>query len=271
MAAAAWIVTIFVAPYYDPLKFLGQQSTTSAGLAALFLGAIISIRIYDFVNRKAERRQLRHEYALSRVKDIYVPLWDETVALIELVERYDSADLRYGGEERDQLSKRGFAAVMKGPLRLFVDSRLQELLSTFHADVQIYNKVQNATRTDLYDQAGVEALDLTKRSEDDSATNAIATVLRQNDRLIWGATDFGEEAVRFARDRFREAYARIPELDPAGADAAFDRLVQRLRSRKTADTLRRVSRDCAASGQRAIQRLEEIVRDPTSVVLEFGD
>src|SRR2546429_8632722 len=90
---AAWAATALLAPWYEPLKFLSPQSSTLGGLAILFFGAILSLRIYDSVNRKAEKRQLRHEYALSRVKDIYVPLWDETAALLELAQSYDRAEL----------------------------------------------------------------------------------------------------------------------------------------------------------------------------------
>src|SRR6267143_4401806 len=106
---AAWATTAFVAPWYEPLKFLAPQSSTLGGLAILFFGAILSLRIYDSVNRKAEKRQLRQEYALSRVKDIYAPLWDETVALIERAEKYDIADLSmYGRPEEEELAKHGF-------------------------------------------------------------------------------------------------------------------------------------------------------------------
>ena len=268
LATTAWVVATFVAPNYDPLKFLGAQSSAAAGLAALLLGAIISIRIYDYVNRKAERRQLRHDYALSRVRDIYAPLWEETAALMELAERYENADLRYGGEERQQLAKRGFAQVMKGPLRLFVDSELQAFLTSFRATLPVYNKAWNVARNDLYDQAGRAAQELTGRKPSEGVTSEIGNLFMTNDRLLWGATDFGEDARKDMRNRFREAYLRVPELKP-DADAAFDRLVARLKSLETAEAMRRESRNCVAAGKLVIQRLEEIVRDPTSVVLEF--
>ena len=268
-AFAAWIIATFLAPNYDPLKFLGPQSSSAAGLAVLFLGAIISIRIYDYVNRRAEKRQLRHDYALSRVKDIYAPLWEETASLMELAGRYESAELSYGGQEKAELAKRGFAGVMKGPLRLFVDSELQALLSSFRATLPVYNKAWSTARNDLYDQARVAARELSGRPEGDGPTTEIANLLMTNDRHVWGATDFGEDALRYVRERFREMYVRIPGLKPNEADAAFDRLLARLRSLESAEALRRGSRTCLASGQRVIQRLEAIVRDPTSLVLDF--
>jgi len=56
---------------------------------------------------------------------------------------------------------------------------------------------------------------------------------------------------------------------PRETDAAFENLRDRLRSLDTSEAMRRKSRACVDSGERVIRRLEEIVKDPTSVVLEF--
>jgi hypothetical protein len=270
-AGAAWIVTTFVAPNYDPLKFLGAQSSASAGLAALFLGAIISVRIYDYVNRRAERRQLRHDYALSRLRDIYIPLWDETAALMELAKRYDAAELWYGTPERHELLRHGFVAIMKGSLRLFVDAGIKALLSSFHAAVAKYNKAVSTARNDFYAKAQVFAHELTGRPEGDAVPTAVANLFTTNNRLVWGATDFGEEAEQAMRVQFREMYSRGRTTAPKETDAAFNNLRDRLRSLDTSEAMRRESRTCVDSGERVIRRLEEIVMDPTSVVLEFED
>jgi len=271
LAGAAWIVTTFVAPNYDPLKFLGAQSSASAGLAALFLGAIISIRIYDYVNRRAERRQLRHDYALSRLRDIDIPLWDETAALMELAKRYDSAELWYGTPERQELLRHGFLAIMKGPLRLFVDAGLKALLSSFHAAVAKYNKAFSTARNDFYAKAQVFAHELTGRPNGDAVPSAVANLFTTNNRLGWGATDFGEDAEQAMRVQFHEMYSRGRTTGSKEIDAAFNNLRDRLRSLDTSETMRRESRACMDSGERVIRRLEEVVMDPTSVVLEFED
>ena len=88
-------------------------------------------------------------------------------------------------------------------------------------------------------------------------------------RFVWGAMDLGEDGVRNTRDRFREMYLRIPGVTPSESDSALDRLVARLRALDSAEAMRRASQTSVAAGELAIKRLEEIVRDPTSVVLEF--
>src|SRR5207245_9068805 len=126
-----WFGVTFGTSFYDSLRLLGPLLQASTGLAVLLFGAIVYIRVYDYVNRKAEKSQLRQEYALSRVKDIYVPLWDETAALIESAERFEWADMRYGDAERQELWKRGYERKMKGRLGLFVDDELRDLQPTF--------------------------------------------------------------------------------------------------------------------------------------------
>ena len=79
----------------------------------------------------------------------------------------------------------------------------------------------------------------------------------------------GEDGVRNTHDRFREMYSRIPGMKPDDAESALDKLVARLRSLDSAEAMRHTSRTSVAAGELAIKRLEQIVRDPTSVVLEF--
>ena len=73
------------------------------------------------------------------------------------------------------------------------------------------------------------------------------------------------------RVQFREMYSRGRTTGQKETDAAFDNLRDRLRSLDTSGPMRRESRACMDSGERVIRRLEEIVMDPTSVVLEFED
>src|SRR5207245_1041043 len=189
LTAVGWVETTFIAPYYEPLKFTASQSSNAATLAALFLGAIIYVHIYDYVNSRAEERQLRQDYALSRVKDIYVPLWEETAALVELAARYERAELRWGDADQQELWKRGFESMMKGPFRLFIDVRLRGLLSSFHATLPVYNDAWSAARKDLHWQARAVASQLTGQPEDDSLTSELADVLMNNSGLVWGAPD----------------------------------------------------------------------------------
>ena len=264
-----WVVVTFGTSVYDSLRLLGPLLQASTGLAVLLFGAIVYIRVYDYVNRKAEKRQLRQEYALSRVKDIYVPLWDETAALIESAERFEWADMRYGDAERQELWKRGFERMMKGPLRLFVDDKLRGLLSTFHSTLPVYNRAWSAARTDLYGQSRIAVREMTGQPEGDSPTSDLANLLMTTDRFVWGATDLGEDGVRNTHGRFREIFSRIPGMKPDNAESALDKLVARLRSLDSAEAMRQASRTSVAAGELAIKRLEQIVPDPTSVVLEF--
>ena len=264
-----WVVVTFGAPVYDSLRPFGPLLPASTGLAVLLFGAIVYIRVYDYVNRKAEKRQLRQEYALTRVKDIYVPLWEETAALIESAGRYEWAEMRYGDAERQEIWKRGYERMMKGPLRLFVDDKLRDLMSTFHSTLPDYNRAWSAARTDLYSQSRIAAREMTGQPEGDSPTSDIANLLMTTNRFVWGAMDLGEDGVRNTRDRFREMYLRIPGVTPSESDSALDKLVARLRALDSAETMRQASRASVAAGELAIKRLEEIVRDPTSVVLEF--
>jgi len=270
LAVFAWIVTTFAAPNFEPLKFIAPQSSTSGGLAVLFLGAIISIRIYDHVNRKAEKRQLRHEFALSRVKEIYVPFWDETAALLELAQAYDRAELEYGTEEQKEIAKKGYAVLMKGPLRLFVDSQLQSLLVPFHKAVASYKDAWQRAHDDLPEQAQRLATALTGQPASGGPTRQISDLLVTNNTLIWGAPRIDERWEQNLRDRFREAFAQVPQ-PPHGndADAALAGVRGLLRVRPLAETMRQASRVCVEAGERVIERLEGILRDPTSVVLEF--
>jgi len=265
-----WATAAFVAPWYEPLKLLAPQSSTLGGLAILFFGAILSLRIYDSVNRKAERRQVRQEYALTRVRDIYVPLWDETVALLERAETYDFAELRYGGQEGEDLAKHGFDHVMASSLRLFVDSEVAARLFTFHVAVAGYNKAHGIARNEAFEQSKVAAAELTGLTADQGAAGGIANLFMNNIRFVWGATHYGEDAQRAMRDRFREMFDQArPAAGPKETTAAFDALRDRLQSLDSAKAMRRESQACAAAGKLVIARLEEIVRDPTSVVLEF--
>src|SRR2546428_3699283 len=215
----AWVVVTFGAPIYDPLRPLGPLLPASTGLAVLLFGAIVYIRVYDYVNRRAEKRELRQEYALSRVKDIYVPLWDETTALIESAGRYEWAEMRYGDEERQEIWKRGFDRMMRGPLRLFVDDRLRELLTAFHSTLPAYNRAWSAARSDLFNQSRIATSEMTGQPAGDSPTSDIANLIMLNDRFVWGAMDLGEDGVRNFRDRFREMYSRAAGMRPDEADS----------------------------------------------------
>ena len=273
LTAVGWVETTFIAPYYEPLKFTASQSSNAATLAALFLGAIIYVHIYDYVNSRAEERQLRQDYALSRVKDIYVPLWEEAAALIESAARYEWAELRWGDAQRQELWKQGFENIMKGPLRLFIDVRLRGLLSSFHATMPAYNDAWSAARNDLYYQARAAASELTGQPEDANLISEFGDLLTTNSGLVWGATDERGTGTQVFRERFRQAYSRIPAARPDTmhmADVRLGELLTRLRSRPSAEAMRRASQTSVAAGGLAIKRLEEIVRDPTRAVLDFA-
>jgi len=110
---------------------------------------------------------------------------------------------------------------------------------------------------------------MTGQPEGDSPTSDLANLLMTTDRFVWGATDLGEDGVRNTHGRFREIFSRIPGMKPDNAESALDKLVARLRSLDSAEAMRQGSRTSVAAGELAIKRLEQIVRDPTSVVLEF--
>ncbi len=239
-----------------------------SALTAL-LAARVGLWVYAFLAEEGQKREWKHDYALSRVKDIYAPLWDETVALLERVENYDTADLRYGGPQAEEIGKHGFDHVMASSLRLFVDSDVKARLFTFHVAVGVYNRARDIAHNDAYEESGVAAAELTGQAADQGPTGGIANLFRNNMRFVWGARDSGEGAKRAMRDRFGEMFAQVRSAGPNETVATFEALRDRLRSRETAEAMRRESHACAAAGKLVIARLEEIVQDPTSVVLEF--
>jgi hypothetical protein len=190
---------------------------------------------------------------------------------MDLAARYDAAEIWYGGAEREEIGKKGYAHIMKGPLRLSIDSDLAVRLAAFHATLTPYNRAYTLARNDFYEQSRREARELTGQPDNVGPTSEIANLLMGNNRLIWGATDFGEDASRSMRERFREILARIPELVSTDVDVALDRIMNQLRSLDAAEAMRAESLQCMAAGQLVIQRLEEILQDPTSVVLEFSN
>jgi hypothetical protein len=252
----------------QPINYSLPYSASFSALTAL-LAARVGLWVYSFTAEEGQKREWRHDYALTRVKEIYAPLWDETVALLERVENYDIADLRYGGPEGENLAKHGFDHVMASSLRLFVDSDVKSRLFTFHVAVGTYNKARGIAHNDAYDQSRVGAAELTGQAADQGPTGDIANLFSNNMRFAWGATDSGEDAQRAMRDRFGEMLVRARSADSKETVAAFEALRDHLFSRDTAKAMRRESQACAAAGKLVIARLEEIVRDPTAVVLEF--
>ncbi len=153
-----------------PAPWSNTGAPVLAGLFALFFGSIVAIRVNDFINHRNQRRNWRQEYALSRVRDIYGPLYDETSALLGQLEIFE--DVRtvqsFYGPVEPKIG--GFVEISQRHFGIFLDEQAKTLLRDFHLEAERY-RAHRGQAWDAYLRA-------TDRAED--VANVLEGVVLKN-------------------------------------------------------------------------------------------
>jgi hypothetical protein len=265
-----WFIAMFAIPAYRPEAGPDARSTGTLiqVMIGLLLGSIITLHVYDQVNRENQRRGWRHDYALSRIERIYGPLYDETVAHIEAVDEYRDVMLSPRGPFSPEVKVTGFYEVTNSHLKIFVDKEALDLLMHFHAALQGYKGVHQEVRREAHNAADRATRELTRTTGPSDAPN-IRGVLHNNlDKLLNPQRPDWEEA---AFQKYRDAFLGYRMGDEANARAGFQAALEAIRGVPSTEFLGMHRRSCLERGQAARERLEVIIQDPTRVVLEFEE
>jgi len=262
-----------IIPQFFPSWNKDATSRVSAlfvALTGLFVGTIVSMKIYDYVNARNQIRQWRHEYALRRVDGIYVPLWEQTRGLIKSMEHYDDVSswrnrAYFPGSNEPKLT--GFKEVMESHLGIFLDSKARQLLQSFHDSVDEYEKAHSLAWTELQKSTTIEISKLTGETQFSGHSSEMFNVFISNRIMVY---DSNQEVESYVRESFVSAHSRIfHEHEKALAD--FNAILNRLRNLEEIKKLRQKQKAGLPKGEAVLARLKEIIENPISVVLDFED
>ncbi len=242
-------------------------STPLSVLTGIFVTAIISIYVYDYVNRQNQLRGWRHDYALSVVKEIYGPLFDETNRLIRLVKALEDIP---GNVQRSYLPAdrpMGYAAFSEIHLALFVDAKAKALLEDFHDSLDKYVAVKRSAWEELLKVADDDSMGFARQAGNPEVGKGLSSAFISYRNFIFDPAGYPAHE-SLARAYYRENFVGRGLGDEKAAEAAFNATLNHIRGQPSVKEFKAARDECVARGLAALDRLRAIMRDPTTVQLE---
>jgi hypothetical protein len=263
LVCASYIVAGFLIPILMPeidKDSLRQFVALLAVLTGVFAGALVYKKIYDYVNHQKQIRDWQHDYALSQVREIYAPLYEETNRFNEAVQKHGSISVGFDESQ--------FSAMKRKHFRIFLDSSAFNFLETFHTALNDYGDQYGKTWGDIYRMIPVLCSEATGLETHNSGIGRLIEFLQQDQRYLYTSENLQKHQDWF-RNRFVEIYRGVEGLIPNKADGHYESIIESIRSSESMKDLEKVRLDCMLKGERALSRLTEIIKDPSRVVLEI--
>lgn len=273
LATAGYMISQIIVPEFLPSVNSDAMSGTSSlflALVGLFTGSIVYMRIYDYVNIRNQQRDWTHDYANRRIDEIYAPIWVEAQGLIAAVTRFEDSDKWTGYVRLDKygpVNDSLYGAVMRSHLRIFVDKHVRELSEVFQASIRDYKKSHQEAWLELYETIGRMSRERIVKGKTEGAVSQIYEPFRSNSTAIYNPD--GGEAEGWAHEMFMRAYENVFNSKTKAEDE-FKSIISELRSLDSVRRLQEKRTQCLENGEKVINRLKVIVRNPVrNVVLDF--
>ena len=278
LAASAWIVSGFLIRliFHDisgeSLNQLNQATSLFAVLTGLFTGALISRAIYDYINLQSQRRNWRHEIALSRLQEIYVPLWEETMGRQEAISSFRKSDtwtpytITVGdGQRRATI----FGSITRSHLGLFLDEKAYDLLKEYDEAASAYDEAQKEAWKELYDISAKKGAELAEKLGA-SDSHRFSESFAQSQRIVYDES-ISRDSVGTKKGDYEYAHSlflnnhKIISHSEMAAEQDFDEMLQLLRNLEGVKKVREERLKCLPKGGKVIERLKQIFTDPTEI------
>ncbi|MBU0685633.1 MAG: hypothetical protein KJ653_07310 [Candidatus Thermoplasmatota archaeon] len=247
----------------------GPASSLLTVITGLFLGAIVSKAIYDHINRESQKRQWRHDYALTRVKEIYAPLWDETMdALTALNDYREPRNLysEYRSVDGQRDAQMGFRQMEDSHLGLFIDGNARDLLKHFHDSLDNYRSANSVAWRDIHVVLEQNVQKVMEKYSSQGSPNDMIMAYQSHLRVVFDA----QADVRSSRDQYSSAHEFISHSRQA-AHEDYGETLTALRNLESVESVRNARGAAVVKGAKALGRLKDIINDPSSVVLDFDE
>ncbi len=260
--AILFITTGFILPIILPESVkttLIQFSSLLTVLIGLFSGALVYKKIYDYVNHQKQIRDWQHDYALSQIREIYAPLYDETNNLIEQLQAF--------GTMIPSIEERQFSMIKKKHLSMFMDSRTYNLLETFHKALDNYEEIHRQTWNDFYHSCETICIETTGLDPQGGNVIGLRDFLIQNWGFFLGSAK-SQKLHKYILEAFIRTYIQTRGLKQEHAENDFNTITLRIQSLPSVKNLKAFSIQCQEMGELAMHRLTEVIKYPDRIILK---
>lgn len=241
---------------------LSQFVSLTAVLIGLFAGALVYRRIYDYVNHQKQIRDWRRDYALSLVKDIYAPLYDETSSLADRVAKFDSFV--------QHSSDGAFLQLIKSYRRLFVDYEVTTALVYFVSSLGSYSDKARDVFDSTHNSIPEAFHRVTGHTETEPGCANLMHVFGNEHKLFLDAPIL-KEIHDWHRDRFVEAHRKVEVLAGRNPAEDFEEILRIVKDKhaESIQAFEMVHSAASQDGETAVNRLAQIIKDPSIIRLDF--
>jgi hypothetical protein len=284
-----WVATAFFirpnakASEAEPLS--GFLSLLTA-LMALFAGALVYKKIYDYTNQQSEKRKLKHDYMLRHLEEIYMPLWVETDDILRGIENYwegssiDGIHSAIYSRFQPGFTSTQFAQsrppslkeILNGPYRLFVDAKALILATAFSESIDAYKRTHEESDADLSHIVTSAVLALTPSRNLFGSEESIRSVFLSGPQGGCYAHVYVALANPQARQtleiKFTGAINVAPGANVPNPKADFDGIMTSLLNSLKVKSFLDAREDCLRKGKALIDRMQEIIKDYNKIVLD---
>jgi hypothetical protein len=277
----ALIVNQYVTDRNDKMEWWKIIFSAASLSVSLFLGSIVAIHAYRYVNRLSHDWKIRHDYAVDRLDRLYGPLWDETKCITKAIESYYRSSYFDQGRgfsagmssvQRDVYHVQRYEQLANSHLQLFLTESVLNRLKAFHESVAKYD----SQGSDIRDSMAAEfRIMLTTHKSlmnypGDKLGNLASTLwseLSHDSNLgnILNSEPDPKSGLRM-RTRFAELLrANLHMTDDKGS-IVYDDVIGSLRKNEHLEELRSSRKDCLEKGESLLIVLKDIVERPESAL-----
>jgi len=248
---------------------------------SLFLGSIVAIHAYRYVNRLSHNWKIRHDYAVDRLDRLYGPLWDETKCIIKALQSYYRSGCYNQGRGYDP----GIPSVQKeishiqryeqlanSHLQLFLTKKVMEDLQGFHESVFKYDALRDEIRNSMAIEfrktlMGHELLMGSAEVKKENIASTLWSEISQDSNLgnILNLQPNTRLDLRM-KARFIEHLTANASVPNDKGNVIYDSAIDHLRENMQLEELRLSRNDCLKKGESLLAVLKGIIEKPESAL-----
>jgi len=276
-----WVVDQSVTDRNDRLELMKQIASGASLSISLFLGSIVAIQAYRYVNRLSHNWKIRHDYAIDRLGRLYGPLWDETKCIIKALEdHYRSGYYDQGrgfspgvsSVQKDSLHVQRYEQLANSHLQLFLAKRVMDALQSFHGPVADYDALRDEVKSSM-------ALRFRASLKDNELLANSAEVKRENAvSALWSEISHDGNLSNFLnpqpdprlesrmKARFKEYLRANLSVSDEDGDVIYARVTDDLRRAPRLTELHSLRDECLKKGESLLAVLKGIIERPESAL-----
>ena len=276
-----WIVDQSVADQNDRIEWWKIIISGASLSVSLFLGSIVAIHAYRYVNRLSHNWKIRHDYAVDRLDRLYGPLWDETKCIIKALHTYYRAGYYDQGRgyspgissvQKDISHIQRYEQLTNSHLQLFLAKAVMEDLQAFHGSVSKYDALRDEIRNSM-------AIEFRKSLIGHELLIGSAEVKRENlASNLWSEISHDSNLSNILnpqsnpklelrmKARFIEHLTANISVPDDNGSVIYDSVIDHLRGNTQLEELRLSRNDCLKKGESLLAVLKGIIEKPESAL-----